>query len=181
MQNNKGFTLVELIVVIAVLAIIMLIALPNFSGIEYRMKVRADTTTASLVGRAVRVWYTDYTTDSALYSKLNIEENESIGDDFSNEADNKLLNKEAWVRYKDITGIDEYSDREYSPISLIDQSTNKPKQYQFYVVRIGSLESGRKIMVGITYGETEDTYEDIIVSESVNYDGSKPGIAYIET
>ena len=29
---NRGFTLVELIIVIAILAIIMLIAIPNFSG-----------------------------------------------------------------------------------------------------------------------------------------------------
>lgn len=180
MQNNKGFTLVELIVVIAVLAIIMLIALPNFSGIQYRMKVRADTTTAGLVGRAVRVWYTDYTTDSALYNKLKLEENEDSGEDFSDMADNKFFNEEAWVRYKDLTGVEEYSDREYSPISLINPDTNKPEEYQFFVVRIGAIENGRKITVGITSGETEDTYDDIPFSTVVNYDGSKPGVAYIE-
>ena len=36
-KTNKGFTLVELIIVIAILAIIMLIAIPNFSGIQQRM------------------------------------------------------------------------------------------------------------------------------------------------
>ena len=61
--NNRGFTLVELIIVIAILAIIMLIAIPNFSGIQQRMQVRADKSTAAHIGKAVRVWFTDYTTD----------------------------------------------------------------------------------------------------------------------
>jgi len=180
MQNNKGFTLIELIVVITILAIIMLIALPNFSGIQYRMKVRADMTTAGLLGRSVRLWYTDYTTDSALYRRLKLEENASRGDDFSDTADNKFFNKEAWVKYKDLTGIDEYSDKEFLPVSLIDPDTKKITQHQFYVVRIGSLENGRKIAVGITSGETEETYEEIPFSTVVTYDGSKPAIVYVE-
>lgn len=180
MQNNKGFTLVELIVVIAVLAIIMLIALPNFSGIQYRMKVRADMTTAGLLGRAVRIWYTDYTTDSALYNKLKIEQNESGYADYSDAADNNFFNKETWVKYEELTGIDEYTDREFSPISLINPDTNKPKKYQFYVVRITSAENGRKISIGITGGDTEDAYEEVPISEVVTYDGTKPAIVYIE-
>ena len=58
-NKNKGFTLVELIIVIAILAIIMLIAIPNFSGIRQRMQVRADKASAAQIGKAVRIWYTD--------------------------------------------------------------------------------------------------------------------------
>ena len=64
-NKNKGFTLVELIIVIAILAIIMLIAIPNFSGIRQRMQVRADKASAAQIGKAVRIWYTDkYATEN---------------------------------------------------------------------------------------------------------------------
>ena len=180
MQENKGFTLIELIFIITILAVIMLIALPNLAGIQYRMKVRADTTTASLIGKAIRIWYVDYTTDSALHRKLKIKRNENGVKDFSNEPDNKLLNREVWVRYDEITGISEYCDTNYKPISLIDPDTKKPEPYQFYVVRIGAIENGRKISIGITYGETEESYNEIPFSGVVTYDGTCPGVAYVE-
>ena len=53
-MRNKGFTLIELIVVIAILAILMVIALPNFIGIrdsarqsahEANIKILTDSAT----------------------------------------------------------------------------------------------------------------------------------------
>ena len=52
---NKGFTLVELIVVIAILAIIMLIATVAYAGIQERMKIRSDKATCAQIGKALTV------------------------------------------------------------------------------------------------------------------------------
>jgi len=69
-SSNKGFTLVELIIVIAILAIIMMIAVPNFSGIKQRFQVRADKATAAEIGKAFTLWRTEYDTDEAFKLKV---------------------------------------------------------------------------------------------------------------
>ena len=63
LTNKKGFTLIELIIVIAILGIIALIAIPNLAGIRQRSQVSADKRTAEQIGKAVRIWATD--TDAA--------------------------------------------------------------------------------------------------------------------
>ena len=57
--NNKGFSLVELIIVIAILGIIAVIAVPNLTGIQQRSQVNADIRTAEQIGKAVRIWRTE--------------------------------------------------------------------------------------------------------------------------
>jgi len=59
LSNKKGFTLIELIIVIAILGIIALIAIPNLAGIRQRSQVSADKRTAEQIGKAVRIWLTD--------------------------------------------------------------------------------------------------------------------------
>ena len=56
---DKGFTLIELIIVIAILGIIALIAVPNLAGIRQRSQIAADIRTAEQIGKALRIWYTD--------------------------------------------------------------------------------------------------------------------------
>jgi len=58
-KANKGFTLIELIIVIAILGIIALIAIPNLAGIRQRSQVSADIRTAEQIGKAIRIWATD--------------------------------------------------------------------------------------------------------------------------
>ena len=77
-SSNKGFTLVELIIVIAILAIIMLIAIPNFSGIQQRMQVRADKASAAQIGKAVRIWYTEYISDPAFKTEVDAKNDTAI-------------------------------------------------------------------------------------------------------
>ncbi len=57
-KNNKGFTLVELIVVLAVLGIIAAIAIPNFNGIQTKSKLKADKATAQSIIKAARTQHT---------------------------------------------------------------------------------------------------------------------------
>lgn len=56
LKNRKGFTLIELIVVLAVLAIIMAIAVPRFLGVQEQAKKDADTTTAAMIGKAAELY-----------------------------------------------------------------------------------------------------------------------------
>ena len=51
----KGFTLIEVMVVIAILGIIALIAIPRFAGVQERSRVNADASTAGQLIQIARV------------------------------------------------------------------------------------------------------------------------------
>jgi len=57
LKNRKGFTLIELIVVLAVLAIIMAIAVPRFMGVREEAEVDADEATLQMIAKAGELWY----------------------------------------------------------------------------------------------------------------------------
>lgn len=57
MKNKKGFTLIELIIVIAVLGIILAIAVPRFGEVQKKAKEDADTATGGMVGKAAELYY----------------------------------------------------------------------------------------------------------------------------
>ena len=183
MGGNKGFTLVELIIVIAILAIIMLIAIPNFSGIQQRMKVRADKATAAQIGKAVRVWYTDYTSDPVMKSTID-------------GTTDKVIPSTTPVEYSTITSIDGYAAKTYKPTSLTKDGVAVTDQV--YLVNLSGTANGAKVVVGIGtaanitadskagaeadgdnyVGYLDDTANSKTVS--VNYAGTAPGVAYVE-
>lgn len=66
LKNRKGFTLVELIVVLAVLGVIMAIAVPKFTGVQEKAKKDADNSTKVLVEKAAELYY--YTTDETSFT-----------------------------------------------------------------------------------------------------------------
>jgi len=53
MKNEKGFTLVELLVVLAVMGIIAAIAFPTFTGMLEGFRFRGDEQTANAIARQV--------------------------------------------------------------------------------------------------------------------------------
>ena len=179
MGGNKGFTLVELIIVIAILAIIMLIAIPNFSGIQQRMKVRADKATAAQIGKAVRVWYTDYTSDPTLEATLTTADGT---------ADETFMNADDYVLYDQLTGIAGYSSKSYLPTSLT--TTGVAELHQAYAVKLTGTQQDAKVVVAICKSKEGtadsgkyDTVDGTITTPtpvSVNYDGTAPAVAYVE-
>lgn len=60
-KKRKGFTLIELIIVLAVMAIIAAIAIPNLAGVKNNAAVRTDTESSKTIKRSIEVLIADDT------------------------------------------------------------------------------------------------------------------------
>lgn len=206
LQSNKGFTLVELIIVIAILAIIMLIAIPNFSGIQQRMQVRADKATAAQIGKAVRIWYTEYNSDPSFKSLVDTTSGDSGSENAIKDAHGDTMPSDLADSTKFVAGglpnngnmahlcqipqLITYVDTTLVPSSLVDSSTNVKASKQYYYVGITGSGTGEKIVVAISNekepslnGSTTLTQADVLYNGETT-DSDSPVIAeqvaYIE-
>jgi len=188
---NKGFTLVELIIVIAILAIIMLIAIPNFSGIQQRMQVRADKQTAAQIGKAIRIWYAERVSEGGDVSTLPYITYDDAG---------KVTGVSAALsHYENVAGLEGYISEDNEPNSLSVSAGGSMAPTQYYAPVLTSADTAAKIMViiegpggtgeapiwtvGFNNVVDEDTGEVDTANSTkfvVNYDGSVPAIAYME-
>ncbi|NLL18558.1 MAG: prepilin-type N-terminal cleavage/methylation domain-containing protein [Clostridia bacterium] len=62
-KNQRGFTLIELIIVIAILGVLIAIIVPRFSGFTEGAKVRADESNVEILNSAAAMWATDLDND----------------------------------------------------------------------------------------------------------------------
>ena len=56
-MKRKGFTLIEMVIVIAILGILIAIAVPRFAGFRDRAQESADKATAATIGKAAELYY----------------------------------------------------------------------------------------------------------------------------
>lgn len=161
---NKGFTTIELIFTLCILAIIFAIIIPVYPKIEQRMKVNVDKRSARNIAEAVSVWFSDYSTDSQLKKKTSfIEDVEAL-----TEAGRKS------VSLLEIDGLENYVDVYMTPKSMVDETKVAVPGQKFFVSFIrGNVDTKVVITVGT---------EGVKISESsiVDYDGNSNGIIYID-
>jgi type IV pilus assembly protein PilA len=67
-KRKKGFTLIELIVVVAILAILAAVAIPSFLGLQKKAKQGTDIGNASAIAGAINTYNAVQATDVAKIS-----------------------------------------------------------------------------------------------------------------
>ena len=135
LKSKKGFTLVELIIVIAILGIIALIAVPSLTGVQQRSQVNADLRTAEQIGKAVRIWLTDTGAGDAEARKTAIAN---------------------WTALDSIgNNITEYITTDYVPKSYLTSGG----EYFVKLTAGGTTGTDRRILVGIGHGSFTATSE----------------------
>lgn len=160
-KDNKGFTLIELIIVIAILGIIALIAIPNLAGIRQRSQVSADKRTAEQIGKAVRIWATD--TDAA--EGRTIPSTATQYDDIDTDG----------TTNKNFAGLTpDYISSGYEAASL----TGGAGKYFVSSVGSGVNNSEQKIAIGIASAAAD--LSAITGKSDVTYSGGTAGWAYLE-
>jgi len=92
LKSKKGFTLIELIVVLAVLSVIMSIAVPRFIGVQEAAELKADEVTLSMLARTAELYFAqNEAKDTAVVNDLNISDVKFKSDKYDGYAASELI------------------------------------------------------------------------------------------
>lgn len=164
-SDKKGYSLIELILVIAVLSIILLIGALAYPRIVQSMQIRTDRVSANQISKSLRLWYECNTSDTG----RNIE--------FIDFINNELYEKTVSLKSLEAKGVSTFIDSNYKPESLVDSNWKKVEDQAFFV---GVIGNGKELKFVITVETEEDRLEEINSASEVNYDGNSVGVIYIE-
>ena len=97
-RNQKGFTLVELMVVVIILGVLAGVAVPQYLGRTKDAKINATATTIKAMQGAINVWTADSNGGNGKYPKANdtVAETKGIDDALKDAAITWIGTKDPW-------------------------------------------------------------------------------------
>jgi len=104
LKNRKGFTLIELIVVLAVLAIIMAIAVPRFLGVQEQAKDDADLQTIQMIAKGAEMYFVKNTTATSVAPSVLISSGYIESIKFNDETAYGVAGADLTISYNTATG-----------------------------------------------------------------------------
>ena len=177
-QRKKTIQIILLIglslflVSLFLIAPIMLVAIPNYSGINATMQVHSDKIEDQNIGRLARIWYTEAQQDVMI-------------DEITNDEDIE----EGFVRVDQMDGFELHIAPYTKPKSYRnDDGSIEDSAFYVRIINPGDISS-EKIVVAIgpenlTRNADEKTneifYQELELPIYTTYDGNGSGIAYIE-
>lgn len=112
MKRNRGFTLMEMLIVVAIIAVLAAIAIPVFNGSLHKAKVAADMAN-------VRAYYAELQTQYITTGK------------YINIGDEPLQSVRRYIKFLDGTTVQMQAGM-VSAMLVREQGTNEPVGYQVY-------------------------------------------------
>ena len=112
MKRNRGFTLMEMLIVVAIIAVLAAVAIPVFNGSLHKAKVAADMAN-------VRVYYAELQTQYITTGE------------YLNIGDEPLQNVRRYITFLDGTTVQMQAGI-VSAMLVREQGTNEPVGYQVY-------------------------------------------------
>lgn len=181
LKNKKGFTLVELIIVIAILGILMLIAVPYLLGIQQRFQVNADKKSAAQIGKAVRVWYTEYRTDKAFRVAVGgtaVDEGTVVYATSEQKGAIPVPGKNM-APLAQVTKMEDYVDIANTKPTSLRNANDVIDDTQCYFVGLVGGGSTEKIIISIAPADAEIAIDDDAAPTAANvaYDGKAQTVA----
>ena len=156
-RKEAGFTAIELLLVLVVLAILIGIAVPGYFVLTQRMKVNTDRSSAGNIANAVRAWYTDCSNDVLLEAEL------------------AQMPVGTFVKLTDVAGLERYVDPNMTPVSLLNEDKVTDPNQRFLAGLLGVTDGNVKVIIAVGTDVIE-----MDNSPAADYDGTMPGIIYIE-